>query len=78
MKLIFISCILSLFLYSVIADWRIGASTVRLTPPVNGTTDYVKPVDEYDEDGPGTLVIEFDQGRIAIGNGDSRVRDSIS
>ena len=45
-----------------------------LTPPVNGTTDYVLPIDELNADSPGTCVPAFDQGTIPIGNGNSEVR----
>ena len=45
-----------------------------LTPPVNGTTDYVRPIDEQNADSPGTCVPAFDQGTIPIGNGNSEVR----
>jgi len=52
------------------SDWLAGSATVILTPTVNGTTDYVKQIDEYDAMSPGTLVVEFDDGQIPIGNGD--------
>jgi hypothetical protein len=63
---------LSLSLSPLLA-WDVGAASVLLTPPVNGTTDYVLPVDEFDATSPGTCVPAFDQGAIPIGNGNSEV-----
>jgi len=62
------------------ASWLAGSATLTITPPANGTADYVVPMDEYDESSPGTLVVEFDHGRIPIGNGDTNshwVRDHV-
>lgn len=62
------------------ATWLAGASTVIITPPVNGTTDYVIPISEFDSSSPGTVVPEFDQGLVSIGNGDKNgnwVRDHV-
>ena len=59
---------------SPLTVWEAGAASVVLTPPVNGTTDYVVPIDEANADSPGTCVPAFDQGTIPIGNGNSEVR----
>ena len=60
--------------------WRVGSSSIILTPTANGTVDYVTPLSEFDTSSPGTLVLQFDDGVIPIGNGDREshwVRDHV-
>ena len=51
------------------AAWRAGASSRTILPTVNGTTDYWTPVSDEDATSPGTLVVEWDVGRLSVGNG---------
>jgi len=62
------------------AAWNVGASSRTILPPVNGSTDFWTPVPDDDAHSPGTLVLEWDFGRISVGNGDLTshwVRDDI-
>eukprot|EP00001_Collodictyon_triciliatum_P160656 28229_6 len=68
----------SLFASGQVNSWYAGAAANTIIPPVNGRTDYVAPVNEFDAESPGTFVRRFDQGRIPVGNGASEshwVRD---
>jgi hypothetical protein len=53
---------------------------VDIIPPIDGSTDYVVPLDPLDASSPGTLIIGadgspmFDFGRIAVGNGATSAR----
>jgi hypothetical protein len=63
----------------VAAAWRAGASSASIIPLVGGRNDYVVPLPDEDADSPGTFVLEWDFGRISIGNGDTQsVRASLS
>jgi hypothetical protein len=64
----------------VAAAWRAGASSASIIPLVGGRNDYVVPLPDEDADSPGTFVLEWDFGRISIGNGDTQshwVRDDL-
>ena len=54
------------------AAWRAGASSRTILPTVNGRTDYWTPVSDENADSPGTLVVEWDVGRISVGNGETQ------
>ena len=60
--------------------WNVGASSRTIIPTVNGTTDFWSPVPDTDASSPGTLVVEWDVGRLSVGNGGTQshwVRDDI-
>eukprot|EP00002_Diphylleia_rotans_P007625 TRINITY_DN17285_c0_g1_i1.p1 TRINITY_DN17285_c0_g1~~TRINITY_DN17285_c0_g1_i1.p1 ORF type:complete len:617 (-),score=127.58 TRINITY_DN17285_c0_g1_i1:140-1990(-) len=76
----FVSAVPFQFVPHTADSWLVGSATAVLNPPVGGRTDYVVPMDEFNTDNPGTLVLAFDQGTIPVGNGASEshwVRDDI-
>jgi len=54
------------------AAWNVGVGSRSIIPLVNGRNDFwAQPPDE-DADWPGTLVVDWDVGRISVGNGDTQ------
>src|SRR5690606_24712984 len=61
-------------------QWYVGAASSTILPTINGKTDYVQPISEFDATSPGTLTPKFDVGKINVGNGGSDakwVRDDL-
>ena len=49
--------------------WNVGASSRTILPTVNGSAFFWTPVPDTDATSPGTLVLQWDFGRISVGNG---------
>jgi hypothetical protein len=61
---------------------KVGAASRSVLPRVNGSLDYLAAgfPSDFDAESPGVFVPAFDDGRIAVGNGDSEahwVRDDL-
>jgi hypothetical protein len=61
-------------------SYRYLSLSADIIPPIDGSTDYVVPLDPLDASSPGTLIIGadgkpmFDFGRVAVGNGATSAR----